>query len=78
MEQVTYRKPKADDIGKIVEVTDYEPECEERHWIKQRLIWLRLSDPWPYLACPIDGEIMDHVFDGDVENWEYARIEEDS
>ena len=88
MEKISYREPTADDIGKIVEVTDFGREHEDRHWIRQRLVKIDYllattsniihASGFPFLACSTIGTIEENMAEGEDNLWMYARIEEHS
>lgn len=66
---MNYREPTKADIGKIVEVTDFEPDTKERWWFKQRLIGIEDRDDFKFVVGL-------SVQSGDYDAWQYARIEE--
>ena len=71
-----YREPTSDDIGKIIEVTDYDPnsDIEDRHWIKQRLIGIEDRERFRYIAGYTTDSLKDSLLIGDYDAWDYARI----
>lgn len=62
MSQRKYREVTADDIGKMVEVTDDRPTDKDREWRSRRL-------------RGIDTNLVFHFHTHPTERWKYARIE---
>lgn len=71
-----YREPTSDDIGRIIEVTDCDPnsDIEDRHWIKQRLIRIEDRERFRYIAGYTTDSLKDSLLIGDYDAWDYARI----
>lgn len=75
---MSYREPTKADIGKIIEVTDFEPDTKERWWLKQRLIGIEDRDEFKFIASPLSDSVESSIQAGDYDGWQYARIEEQS
>jgi len=73
---MSYREPTKSDIGKIVEVTDFEADWKNRRWVKQRLIDIDLTHPHKFVCGSAFDSVEQAVQSGDYDSWLYARIEE--
>lgn len=73
---MSYREPTSEDIGEIIEVTDYGPEVENRHWMKQRLLRVEKGLGYEFLAGCTYDTVQQSLESGDYDGWFYARIKE--
>lgn len=62
MTQRKYRNVTADDIGKMIEVTDERPTVEGVVWRVRKLLGIEPDSCFPFLSFP-------------ESRWKYARIE---
>lgn len=71
-----YRKPTIDDVNRIIEVTDDDPVCSDRRWLRQRLMNIVQGDDtlFPFEACDTTDTIQSAIEQDDYNAWMYARI----
>jgi hypothetical protein len=75
---MSYREPTADDIGKIVEVSEYPDGDSRCHWVERKLVSVQRCPKRNLFRCGYTWRTAEAtVAHYESILWEYARIKVD-
>ena len=74
MEEVTYREPTLDDIGRLVEVCNGDPSDIECRWFDARLASVETQQDRQYICIPTHQNCIWSCEPWEIASWKHARI----